>query len=860
MMFRDASDSSLNDEPPSLSKSMTGFVNSCKQAPIVPGTTGIIRASNEKLQLEYGYMTDNRAEAIIHTLRASSSNVKEAFLRSNGLSERGAKSLLSALPEDVEKIDLSQNDLGHNAGWCPSLKRLVHLRFLNVSDSQLGDNTCRILCESLVPCRQLKALNLSGNLIHKATVAVAELLHSSTSLEVLDIHWNRIGSDSSCDLIRGLLGNGHFSGRLFDVDLSFNPIGKGGGEEACKLLATLFCENSVLTHLNLSKCDLTAAQCQVLAEGLKQNTTILGIHLAGNEASMNPKGFIIPQPQDKAQQLTPGSPRELTTDSVQVGNIKDDTCLCWVCNEWTETRICYIPGISGPAAWDIWVYTSVDDFQDAIKLTRCDDELVTHLMCPPGTLRYVFQLGTTLMVSRTAPISRDISPAIVLKRVLVPGESEEDGQGKLVSLDVEVHDVNTKVVSPREPDVPVCECSIPRRLGELYTDRPDSSWRVENSLFGPYEEELERRAFCERCFEIDWKTSSIVALIEDDADRIAVRDTLRSHYAEIKVLYGSLCSISQQHVEGGQSALAPGPFTFGVTLNQYTHMLIQHHILGDDLTLVDADAQFLLAATPARGFQHWAPSTHTGGHMVLRHGFFELLVRLALFKFRKDDMLTESRDEPRPKHKAKAAGHALEILFNKHIMYPHPPMKYNFNCVQWRVDVLHTEEVEDVLRRHMKEVVDPLFIAFSKEFPPRRGRFLQLEDWFDLLDAFQVFPCQDKDGIRNAWDRSWVWQISGMSHVDELTEMDHLLMSWSEFLEALARLVGLLTARKRTPSPEEVEKTDYGMGFCSPSYAFCMEGSQISDRDVFAELLDKFLQQPIVKSAIVDRASRGHDK
>merc|ERR1712091_22770 len=172
-------------------------------------------------------------------------------------------------------------------------------------------------------------------------------------------------------------------------------------------------------------------------------------------------------------------------------------------------------------------------------------------------------------------------------------------------------------------------------------------------------------------------------------------------------------------------------------------------------------------------------------------------------------------------------------------------MKYNFNCVQWRTDVLHSEAVETVLRKHMKSVIDPLFDAFSNTYPPKLGRFLKVEDWFEFLDGCNVLPCNDKDGVRNTWDRSWVWQISGMSHVDELKMQDHLLMSWPEFLEALARLVGLQAARKRrlssNPSTEENEKTDYGLGYCSPSYAFCVESSQLTDTQVFSELLDAFL-------------------
>lgn len=52
------------------------------------------------------------------TLRASSSEVKEASFRSNGLSSKGAAFLLRALPKALESIDFSQNDLSQSDSWC----------------------------------------------------------------------------------------------------------------------------------------------------------------------------------------------------------------------------------------------------------------------------------------------------------------------------------------------------------------------------------------------------------------------------------------------------------------------------------------------------------------------------------------------------------------------------------------------------------------------------------------------------------------------------------------------------------------------------------------------------------------------
>lgn len=887
---------------------MSGFVEQCKQVGMNPSTTGIIRSAGQVLKLEYGCMTDVRAEAIVHTLRASSSGVQEAYLRSNGLTEKGAKSLLSALPESVQLIDLSQNDLGHNAGWCSSLRRLTYLRKLVISDSQLGDTISRDLCMALINSRHLKHLNLSGNGIFKAAAKLGELVREHEALEELDVHWNHITGESARDLLQGLYENGRGGGSLRDLNFSWNPLGKAGGEEACRKLAQVFVENDVLRHLDFSKCELSAGLCQILADGLRDNSTILGLHISGNEGRMNTRGYIVPMPpSDIAQRSAaaaaaaasteqPGGPQADTEQSQKsdqtvekngrgrIMSVMQTGLCCWVCESWRETRILYVPGISGPEAADVWIFTSVDDYEQAIKLTKVNDGLATYIMCPPGTLHFIFQVGNEVMPSRTAPHIHDAGP-VTITRVRTaadpaPGEEDPDVEGRF-PLKVEVACLNAATVVAREADEPVCVCSAPR---STVINEPKFSkepiWKVKSSLFAPYDEALERRAFCEKCFDVDWRTSRIPMLIDDDQDRLQVKDILRAHYAEIKVLFGSLCTA--EWAVASQRGSRTRRLTFGVSLNEFTHMLVQHNLLGEELTMDDADSQFLIAAMPARDTSAWDASTHKEGHLVLRHGFFELLVCLALCRFNRGLLMP---DAVRSKHKAKAksASQALDLLLNKHIMYPYPPMKHNFNCVQWRVDVLHTQVVESIFRKHMKAVIDPLFIGYSSVTNGRRC--LTVEGWFELLDALEVLPCSDEIGVQNTWDRAWVWEISSMSHIDELMSSKHLELTFAEFLEALARLVGLLQARKMKEArctrcgtifpPEkrncskcgaprqyvevpqqESEKYDYGLGWVSPSYTFCMAKEEVMDKDNFAKILDAFIGGAKMKAAVADAANR----
>lgn len=56
--------------------------------------------------------------------------------------------------------------------------------------------------------------------------------------------------------------------------------------------ADCFKENKTLIHVDLSHNNFKKTDCKVIAEGLKENHTILGLHMIGNEVDTNSKGFI----------------------------------------------------------------------------------------------------------------------------------------------------------------------------------------------------------------------------------------------------------------------------------------------------------------------------------------------------------------------------------------------------------------------------------------------------------------------------------------------------------------------------------------------------------------------------------------
>jgi hypothetical protein len=109
-------------------------------------------------------------------------------------------------------------------------------------------------------------------------------------------------------------------------------------------------QNTTLLHVDMSNNLLNASEMQSISDGLQFNHTILGIHLVGNEAEVDTKGFV---KADKNVSLTHASLYTRISPSLAQGKITNTQLLqlkvssnCWLCEGWTEVRFEYRPGVS----------------------------------------------------------------------------------------------------------------------------------------------------------------------------------------------------------------------------------------------------------------------------------------------------------------------------------------------------------------------------------------------------------------------------------------------------------------------------------------------------------------------------------
>eukprot|EP00435_Cladocopium_sp_Y103_P053930 s1695_g17.t1 len=121
--------------------------------------------------------------------------------------------------------------------------------------------------------------------------ALGDLLSQHPRLARLSLHGNSLGEKGGAKVFEGLAENARNGGHLSDLDLAWNQL---DGTEAALALAEVLRISVTLYHLDLSYNNLGPASCQIIADGLRDNHFLYGLHIVGNAATMDADGFLTP--------------------------------------------------------------------------------------------------------------------------------------------------------------------------------------------------------------------------------------------------------------------------------------------------------------------------------------------------------------------------------------------------------------------------------------------------------------------------------------------------------------------------------------------------------------------------------------
>lgn len=123
---------------------------------------------------------------------------------------------------------------------------------------------------------------------------IADAITGSTSMRLLDLSFN------------GVCGNGKDANNSDEEKTkrksqtkkpAKNQAGMGGMpggfyEEYAEKWSHMFMKNKSLVHVDLSHNKIKEVDCEIIAEGLKRNHFVLGLHFQGNFGSIDHLGFM----------------------------------------------------------------------------------------------------------------------------------------------------------------------------------------------------------------------------------------------------------------------------------------------------------------------------------------------------------------------------------------------------------------------------------------------------------------------------------------------------------------------------------------------------------------------------------------
>ncbi len=124
------------------------------------------------------------------------------------------------------------------------------------------------------------------------------------------------------------------------LDLGWNSLGTFRAKQFAEMLAKLFTEENLL-HLDISHNALDFECCTLISLSLKDNHTLIGIHIEGNYCKIDSKGFITPIEAMQAEPANILSSRMQYKPMAKVPNVSSR---CWICEGWCSTMFTWDNG------------------------------------------------------------------------------------------------------------------------------------------------------------------------------------------------------------------------------------------------------------------------------------------------------------------------------------------------------------------------------------------------------------------------------------------------------------------------------------------------------------------------------------
>ena len=365
----------------------------------------------------------------------------------NKIGDQGLDKIKNYIIDDdcnLEELSLEGNSLGDK-----NINRLCEvvinnladkISSLNISKNLISDESCCVSIANLLQhCLNLKILMLSWNHIKNYGASlIINKLKKNTEMKVLDLSWNSIGNSLNEDptvedIVKGQKPDRDFLN--FEISefrttnkLNFrselipqkketkkdpkavkvpdiNPFDNIKSQKQvsafAKELGEYYKEPSTeLIHLDISHNNISSEDAVYLSNECKVNHKILGLHVDGNEISIDELGFLHPLKKLIKEENYYANSQIYYNISNDNGNLRTNNDKvrriraknnCWICEGWREIPFIYRPekSMKNLDRYIIKLHLSFENWKPYD--TNLKDGIFKCIrMCPPGEILYFF--------------------------------------------------------------------------------------------------------------------------------------------------------------------------------------------------------------------------------------------------------------------------------------------------------------------------------------------------------------------------------------------------------------------------------------------------------------------------------------
>ena len=826
------------------------LIRATKKFKVVPNPIGVVKRSGEinKLELNNKLVGDNYIRSLCESLEVSD-HLTDINLGKNRLSDISIIPLFktiiknSPLLKQISLIDLSYNKIGIAATELISqyiLEVDCNLEHLNLESNNLGNNNAKKIINAIHTNldTKIRYLNLGQNiiddevalelstLIHKCELLTVLILYQNQlgnqggglimseikkhpKLKILDLSWNLIGTNltdeiPTLDELTKASNNpkSHFDNAYlnelkytmqFRRQGTLSPVRIGSKvsyftSQLCELFHN---KSTELIHLDISYNNINFVDSKAISENIKDNHTILGIHVDGNDMWVDELGFVYPIEKNKYKQnhfansqifYRIASDHPLNRSNVlNVQKLRSKNN-CWICEGWREIKFHYKPNNYEGDLDSSYVRLHLNfEKYKSYDLHLVDDSFVCHRMCPPGILNFFLTMNS-IPVDNYGPITHELKDAIIYTQEKRPKiyedeDIDEDEQEKelkkfIITKVAQTNvEINPEVISSVDYIKMIKYC-VPRPEKTILKRRPRTPWSFPISIWAYYGYDYngEPDSAYNNAFEFDYERCHF----SKDKDlpkeeEFDLKNILKNKYKQIIETYKNLAAYLGWKVwQIGQNQITE-------FVSNCPDLLDKNYLINDVLVKVTEVKSNSIDKQERKTNQNIPDN-------LIRHQFMMLLVKIAKDKYFRTKQIPSIVD-------------AVDYSFEHHYDF----ILNQFNNHTWRQERYYNEKVDNILKAFIP-IFDALFYSYApQQIMGRKDSFWLTLDGYtnlcnNLLDS--DFPVKDLPVLFN---------LSMRLQTNEINFDKHYNMVFPEFLEAICRFIDKLSP---IPPGEDPAKWD----------------------------------------------------